>query len=115
MATQLPLPHRGTASPNFRPMSVVAKRLDIKMPLGPEVGLDPGHIVLYRDTAPPPQRGTAPQLSIVTKRSPISATVEQLYHRFIDKSIGERIVKIGQHLAKLEAKLYLFTDRVVRK
>jgi len=25
---QLPLPYRGTASPIFRPMSIVAKRLD---------------------------------------------------------------------------------------
>jgi len=54
-----PSPPQGHSLPQFRPMSVVAKRLDIKMPLGPEVGLDPGHIVLYRDT-PPPQRGTAP-------------------------------------------------------
>ena len=31
----------------------------IKMPLGREVSLGPGHIVLGGDPAPPPQRGTA--------------------------------------------------------
>jgi len=32
----------------------------IKMKLGVEVGIGPGHIVLDGDPAPPPQRGTAP-------------------------------------------------------
>jgi len=32
----------------------------IKMKLGMQVGLGPGHIVLDGDPAPPPQRGTAP-------------------------------------------------------
>ena len=31
----------------------------IKMKLGMQVGLGPGHIVLDGDAAPPPQRGTA--------------------------------------------------------
>ena len=47
---------RGTA-PYFRPMSVVAKRLEpgwIKMPLGTEVGLGASHIALGRDSAPLP-------------------------------------------------------------
>ena len=35
----------------------------IKMKLGTKVGLSPGHIVLDGDPAPPPQRGTFPQLS----------------------------------------------------
>ena len=126
-ADQAPPPPRGTVpSPNFRPMSVVAKRLDgsrchlaggrprprphclmeiqlpspkghspqflahvcygqtagwIKMPLGRELGLGCGHNVLDEDPAPPPKRGTAPNfrpMSIVTKRSPISATAEHL-------------------------------------
>jgi len=50
-------PQRSTA-PNFRPMSVVAKRLEpgwIKMPLGTEVDLGPGHIVL--DGAQLPLKG----------------------------------------------------------
>jgi len=33
------------------------------MPLGREVGLDPGDIVLDGDPPPAPQRGTAPQFS----------------------------------------------------
>jgi len=51
------------------------------MPLGTEVGLVPGHIVLDGDTAPLPQLGTAPNfrsMSIVAKRSAISATAEYL-------------------------------------
>jgi len=50
------------------------------MPLGMKVGLSPGHIVLNGDPAPPPpKRGTAPNfrpMSIVAKRSPVSATAE---------------------------------------
>jgi len=52
------------------------------MPLGKEVGLGAGDIVLNGDPAPPPKWGTAPPsfqpTSIVAKRSPISATAEQL-------------------------------------
>jgi len=35
----------------------------IKMKLGTQVGLGPGHLVLDRDPAPLPQRGTDPQFS----------------------------------------------------
>jgi len=35
----------------------------IKMPLGMEVGLGPGHIVLDGDPAPSPKRGQSPQFS----------------------------------------------------
>jgi len=72
-------PRRGT-TPNFRPMSVVAKTGWIKMPLGMEVGLCPSDIVLDGDPAPP-KRGTTPNfrpMSIVAKQSPISATAELL-------------------------------------
>jgi len=53
------------------------------MPLGREVDLGPGHIVLDEDPFPP-ERGTAvPSLrsmSTVAKRSPISATAELLFY-----------------------------------
>jgi len=47
------------------------------MPLGTKVGFGPGHIVLSVD----PVRGTANfwRMSVVAKRSPISATAEHLY------------------------------------
>jgi len=53
------------------------------MPLGTEVGLGPGHIVLDGEPAlPSPKKGTLPPnfrpMSIVAKRSPISATAELL-------------------------------------
>jgi len=59
----------------------------IKMPLGTEVGLGPGDIVLDGDSAHPPPKGYSPlpnfrSMFIVAKRSPISATAEALvaYH-----------------------------------
>jgi len=56
----------------------------IKMPLGTEVRLGPGDIVLDGYPAPP-KMGTAPltfrPMSIVAKRSPISATAEHLHKR----------------------------------
>ena len=66
--------------------TIVAKRLDgsrFKMPLGKEAGLGPGHIVLDGDpmgTQRPPQQplSTFRPMSIVAKRSPISATAELL-------------------------------------
>ena len=52
------------------------------MPLGTEVGLGPGDIVLDGDPAPP-RKGAQPAptfrpVSIMAKRSPISATAELL-------------------------------------
>jgi len=58
----------------------------IKMPLGREVDLGPGDIVLDGDPAfpVPPPKGTAASpciwpMSVVAKQSPISATAEHLY------------------------------------
>ena len=54
------------------------------MPLGREVGLGQGYIVLHGDPAPPsPVKGAQqppsfPSMSVVAKRSPISATAELL-------------------------------------
>jgi len=54
------------------------------MPLGMKVDLDPGNIVLDGDPAPPLRKGHKLLLfgpclmSIVAKRSPISATAEHL-------------------------------------
>jgi len=53
----------------------------IKMPLGMELGLGPGHIVLDGELVPQKKGGTAlnfQPMSIVAKRSPISATAEHL-------------------------------------
>jgi len=51
------------------------------MPLGNEIPLGPGHNVLDGDPAPPEKGTTDPHfsaMSIVVKRSPISATAELL-------------------------------------
>jgi len=54
-----------------------------KMPLGREVGLCTGLIVLYGNPAPPQKRSTAAPsfwpISILAKRLPISAAAEHLY------------------------------------
>jgi len=54
----------------------------IKMPLGSEVELGPGHIVLDGDPTPPHTKGNSSlqfsAMSIVVKWSPISATAELL-------------------------------------
>ena len=53
-----PVHHGAQPPPNFRPMSVVAKRLDgrrrhlVRRLYG--LGLGPGHFVLHGDPAPPP-------------------------------------------------------------
>jgi len=56
----------------------------IKMPLGMEVGIGPGDFALDGDPAFPTERGTAAPtlrpMSIVAKRSPISATAELLFN-----------------------------------
>jgi len=54
----------------------------IKMPLGTELGLGPGDIVLDWHPAPPAKGHSTPTfrpMSIVAKRSPISATAELLF------------------------------------
>jgi len=57
------------------------------MPLGTEAGLGPGHTVLDGDPAPrtPPKAAQQPltfrPMSVVVKRSPISATAELLFYR----------------------------------
>jgi len=59
MGIQLPPRKRGPAPHNFRAMSIVTKQLDgwLKTPLGVEVDLGSGHIVLDGDPAPSPQKG----------------------------------------------------------
>jgi len=53
------------------------------MPLGVEVGLSPGHVVLDGDTVPPWKRAQQPlslwPMFIVAIRSPISATADHLF------------------------------------
>jgi len=79
-----PPPQKKGTVPQFRPMPVVAKRLDGSRCHLVEVDLRPGDIVLDGDTAPPTERGTATtptfgSVSVVAKRSPISATAELLF------------------------------------
>jgi len=81
MRTQLPSPRRGH-SPQISTHVCCGQSAGwIKMPLGTKVGLRPGRIVLHGDPAPLP-KGTQPPnfrpMSIVAKRSLISATAEHL-------------------------------------
>jgi len=85
----VPLQRSTAQPPNFRPMSIVAKRLDgsrIKKPIGTEIGLGLGHI-RWGPSSPTERcaaalpfavfgRDKSRSMSIVAKRSPISATAE---------------------------------------
>ena len=53
MGTQLPPPQQGGRAPNFWPTAGW-----IKIALGMEMGLGPGHIVLDGDPVSPPKKGT---------------------------------------------------------
>ena len=55
-----PPSQKGGGAPNFRPMSIVGKRLDGSIGTWQEVGLFPVHIVLHEDTAPLPKMGQSP-------------------------------------------------------
>jgi len=59
MGTQLTYPKRGTAPRLSAHVSCGQTAGWIKMPLGRELGLNPGDIVLDGDPLPPPERGTA--------------------------------------------------------
>jgi len=82
-----------TGTPNFRPMSVVAKRLDgSRCHLLGTIGLGSGRIVLHGD--PAGQRSPTPSfrlMSIVPKRSPISATAEHAFCLFVNQIFRERL------------------------
>jgi len=61
--TQLPL-HKTGGAPQFSAHVYCGQTAGwIKMALGMEVGLGPGHIVLDGDPAPLPKKGTTPQFS----------------------------------------------------
>jgi len=82
MGTQLPVPKKGH-SPQFLAHVSCGQTAEwMKMPLVMEVGLGPGHIVLHGDPALPPKKGAQPPIfrpvSIVAKRSPMSASAEHL-------------------------------------
>jgi len=81
MATELP---RKGAYPQFSAHVCCGQRFGwIKMPLGTEVDLGPGHTVLHGDPSTPRKGAQQPPtfrpMSIVAKRSPISATAELLF------------------------------------
>jgi len=67
----------------------------IKMPLGTEVGLCQVHCVRWGPSSPQRKRGTAPNfrpVSIVTKRSPVSATAELLLNLLSPHDMRRHIV-----------------------
>jgi len=56
------------------------------MPLGKEIGVGPGHIVLDGDPVGTQRLATFRPMSVVAKRSPISATAELLFCLQMPKS-----------------------------
>ena len=74
--------HKGGGAPQFSAHFYCGQTARwIKMPLGTEVGLGLGDIVLDADPLPPTKKGTAPSFRPMTivAESPISATAELLY------------------------------------
>jgi len=68
------------------------------MPLATEVDLGPGYIVLDGNRVPPERGTVAPSLllmSIVAKRSPISATAEHLLE---DRRVTTGFTEVYMHM-----------------
>ena len=84
------------------------------MLLGTKVGLGHGRIVLHGDQAPPPKRDTTPNfrpMSIVAKRSPISATAELL---LIDILIGSLLdTCVGCWVKQMYVGCIVYADDVI--
>ena len=111
MGTQLPFLTKGGTAPQFSTHIYCRKMVGwIKIPFGGKVGLGPGQATLcYMGTQlspPPPKRGTAPNfrpMSIVAKRSPISATAERLLN-FSEMQRQENVkILSSQHLLSLQS------------
>ena len=72
----------------------------IKMPLGNEVGLGPGHIVYGDPVEIQPPTAAPPHfrpMSIVAKRSPISATAELLlYNETLQQTSRPLLSKLSE-------------------
>jgi len=68
----------------------------IRMPLGMEVGLGPGHIVLDGNPAPPSQkRGHTPQFSAHVCCSQIAGWIKMPHSTEVDLGPGDIIVRWG--------------------
>ena len=86
------------------------------MPLGTEVRLGPGHIVLDGDPAPPPTKvAQEPRLCLLWPRSPISATAKLLFILFLCYSKLEQWLKISVVCAdgSFTAVSYIFVRRML--
>jgi len=62
------------------------------MPLGTEVGLGPGHIVLDVDPDPLPQRGTAPQFSVHISCGQMAVWIKMPLGTEVDLSPGHIVL-----------------------
>ena len=82
-----------------------------------EVGLGTSHIVLDGDPAAPPAKGHSPlppifrPMSIVAKRSPISATAELLYKTVMQK-LDQQITINVRTTIKVEIKKSKYRRRI---
>ena len=87
----------------------------IKTKLGTEVGLCPGHTVLDGDPALP-KGAQSPNfwpMSIVAKRSPISATAEHLFYYSFCLLVPCGRLKLGYLSALIGARKYCLSYRIV--
>jgi len=79
---------RKTAAPTFWPTYCGQTAGWIKMPLGTDVGLGPGHIVLDGDPAPP-KKGYSPQFSAHVCCGPTAGLIKMLLwsNGYIDQDV----------------------------
>jgi len=92
---QSPPPKKGAASPPFSAHVYCGEMAGwIRMPLGKEVGLGPGDVVLVGEPAPLGKGHSRPHISthFALARSPISAAAEHLYRRLLSNTI--RIIAV---------------------
>jgi len=64
----------------------------IKMKLGMQVGLGPGHIVLGGDPAPPPLKGTAPQFSAHIRCHQMAAWIKMSLEMELGLDLGDFVL-----------------------
>jgi len=75
----------------------------IKMKLGRQVGLGPGHIVLDRDPAPPPQRGTAQQFSAHIGYGQMAAWIKMSLGVELGLGPGDFVLDVRYGVIKIHA------------
>jgi len=112
MRTQLPLPQKGEdPPPQFSANFCCGQTAGwIKMTLGMEVGLGPGHILLDKDPATLPKRGHSPQFSVNLWATVCKTVLPMLSDRCLSVCLSclfVTLVYCGQTVGRIKMKLVM--------